>query len=124
MTAGIPGAGIGGLFYLLGAVAMPFRVAVLWLLGRRDGLRGRDALRQGLLAAGILGGLWVAGWLLALVIGPEHLPHAQSDQGGLGPTSANVVRVAALFAGFLTLGTVLGAVQVARLVVRRPPPPR
>ncbi len=120
MTAGLPGAGIGGLFYLLGAIVLPARNGWRWMTGRRNGLRGREVAFQLILALGILAGIWATGWLLGVVLGPGIVPQTGSGvSAGVG-SAANVVRWAAFLAGFLTLGLVLGTVQVARAVVTRP----
>lgn len=119
MTAGVPGAGIGGLFYLLAAVALPIRTGWRWCLGRRDGLRWRDVLGQLGIAAGILLGIAMTGWLLGAVLGPELLPHrslGKSTAGPFGPD--NAVRIGALVVGFGTLFAVLLLVQVARKLLR------
>src|SRR5262245_6350391 len=64
MTAGLPGTGIGGLYYVLLALWMPFREIGLTLSGRRDGPRRRVAALEFSLAVGILAALWGEAWLL------------------------------------------------------------
>lgn len=118
-SAGIPGTGIGGLFYLLAALSSPFR-----LMRRRAGSpRGsgtwREVVEVAVIALGVIGGIWFAGWILGVVVASH--PGALS---GLSPRTlvtgqaANVVRVAALVAGIATLAFVLGGVEVARLLSR------
>lgn len=53
-TAGLPGTGLGGLFYILLALWMPVRELYLAARGRGDRARLRFALGQGLMALGIL----------------------------------------------------------------------
>ena len=65
MTVGLPGAGIGGLFYLLTAFLMPVRELGLTLRGRSSVKRWRGVVLQVGLAAGIIGGLWVTAWSLS-----------------------------------------------------------
>jgi len=121
MVTGIPGAGIGGLFYLVSAFALPLRVVRRWVRGERNDLRTGDVLRQILIAAGILGGIWVTGWLLGLVVTPDLLERTREAglPRSLPGATANVVRVAALLAGFATLGLVILTVEVGRFVVAR-----
>ncbi|MFL5581709.1 MAG: hypothetical protein ACJ8AO_15175 [Gemmatimonadaceae bacterium] len=125
MTAGLPGAGIGGIFYLASALLMPVRELWGFVHDPRAPRRWGLALRQASLAGGILAALWATGWLLALVL-PESARTARSGAPGLGAAGAvghNVLKVGALLFSLGTLALVLGAVQAARLVARRRPAP-
>jgi len=64
VTAGLPGSGIGGLYYLLLALWMPFHGLWLRLRGRGSRLRWILVAKQSCMAAGILCVLWGEGWLL------------------------------------------------------------
>ncbi|OGF13170.1 MAG: hypothetical protein A2W00_13920 [Candidatus Eisenbacteria bacterium RBG_16_71_46] len=122
MTVGIPGSGIGGLFYLAGALWLPVRGLFRRLRG--EPVAWPQAFGQAALAVGILAGLWLTGALLGLLVGPSLEPAAAGGTG-IGAAlarHANALRLASLLAGFGTLGAVLAAVQIARLVVRRPVP--
>ena len=126
MTAGVPGTGIGGLFYMVSAVLLPLRGA--WRRFRGSSVSWKTVFFQADLAALIMLGIWATGWLLGLLIQPSVI---QLRTGSLAILSrhriANVVRAAALLAGFGTLGAVLGTVQIVRLFARRkrrPVPPR
>ncbi|HKG94375.1 MAG TPA: hypothetical protein VKA84_20855 [Gemmatimonadaceae bacterium] len=118
MTAGLPGAGIGGLFYLLSALLMPVRSLHRALTGGEP--RWRLALRQAALAAGVLGGIWATGWLLGVVV--KHAGAAAALGTAGRPDAPNVVRTGALLFSFGTLAAVLAAVQLARLAVGRRAP--
>lgn len=124
MTVGLPGTGIGGLFYLLTAWAMPFREGYRCLRGHSDPAR---PTRWGLvfampaMATGVALGLWATGWLLGL--GLAELRH-------LAPTSVVVARAASsgnllgILAMFVTLGTLGGVVvgvELLRLWLYRRP---
>src|SRR3954463_3972003 len=77
VTAGLPGTGIGGLFYLISALMMPFREAFRALVGRGDRARGQLALQQGGLALTILGAVWVTGIVMGVLhIGSNLVHHA------------------------------------------------
>ena len=118
MTAGSPGAGIGGLFYLANALWLPLRT--LMRRARGELVVWRPALGQALLAATILLGIWGAGWLLGLWIGPAGRAAAP---GGLsaGARTARLLGAATIFASLGTLAAVLLSVQLARVAVRKRP---
>lgn len=112
MTAGVPGTGIGGLFYLAAALMLPLRG--LSRHGRR--LPWRRLLPPFALALGVLAGIWATGWLLGWVLGPMAAPPGMTGQEA-SRHYRNVVRWMSLIAGLGTLLVVLVTVQVARLVV-------
>ena len=117
MTAGVPGTGIGGLFYLMAALFLPLRGLMLKMRGIR--VSWPTILRQLKLALGVFLGLWATGWLIGLILGP--VGTAQATGPGsipVQPHYQNVLRWAALLAGFATLALVLLLVQFARLVTR------
>ena len=114
MNAGLPGTGIGGIFYLVSALAMPLREAYRRIRGRAAGSR-RVVAAQLAIAGGILGAMWLTGRLLGLAL------TAARPIASLGTSlpSGNVLRVAALALGLGTLAGVLGGVELLRLWVRR-----
>ena len=120
MTAGLPGAGIGGLFYLASTIALPVRSVWRRVRGRPDPVSLRQLAQSLTMALGIIAGLWVAGWLLAFVVPQDMLvrtPAAGPVGGGL--TARTVIPAATIAAGVATLALVLVSVEVARLVLRR-----
>ncbi len=68
MTAGIPGTGIGGLYYLLLVLWMPFHESWLMLTGRGRPGRWKVVFTQGGIAAGILAALWGEAFVLKTLI--------------------------------------------------------
>ena len=64
MTAGLPGTGISGLYYLLLVLWMPFHELRGFILGRTPFPRWRSVLRQASIGAGILTALVGEAWLL------------------------------------------------------------
>jgi hypothetical protein len=65
MVVGLPGTGIGGLFYILLAFTMPLREAASLVSGKRQSAkRWTDVALQTVHATGIVAGLWGMGWLL------------------------------------------------------------
>lgn len=125
MTAGLPGVGIGGLFYLVSALLMPFRSCAAALAGRET--RWLLALRQALIAAGTLAAVlatgWAIGWLIVTFpltpVGGGALPDSMRE----APVQ-NAVRTAMLLASLGTLTLVLALVQVLRLWLPPRPTPK
>src|SRR5207245_7776159 len=73
MTAGLPGTGIGGMFYLISALATPLREAYLRVRGRRS--RGwKPVVAQTAIAGAILASGWATGWLLRLALNLSRRP--------------------------------------------------
>jgi hypothetical protein len=121
MTAGIPGAGIAGLFYLACALLMPLRR--LTRTGVAAGLQPRASHtwsfvgRLVAMATAMLASLWLGAWALGWLV-------AAATATGGGPASEaalalprGVIRgVAWLTAG--TLVAVLGGVELRRIVLR------
>ena len=118
MTAGLPGVGIGGIFYLVSALLMPVRSLVAVARGRADEARWSTALRQAALAAGILGALWVTGWALGWIIA-NLIPEATliaADGRSTGEVRS-VIRTSALLLSLGTLSVVLAIVQLLRMAL-------
>ena len=112
MTAGIPGTGIGGLFYVASALVMPLREAYRRVTRRGPHTRWRIVAGHAGLGVAIVAAMWGAGWLLGLAL------HAARPLGTIGGTpAANVLRTATLALTVGTLAAVLGGVEVLRLCV-------
>jgi hypothetical protein len=126
MTAGLPGVGIGGIFYLASALLMPVRSLVATVRGRAHEARWSLALRQAALAGGILGALWLTGLALGWVV--VHLGPEATQVVARGGRSAsqvrNVIQTSALALSLGTLAAVLMLVQVLRIVLPTRPTER
>jgi hypothetical protein len=119
MTAGVPGAGIGGLFYLAAALLAP-----AWEGCRALARRERRVhppwfvARLAVLALLMLGGIVVVGWLLGLLLtSPSLLGQGANAPAAAGAAPQFIARAAVL----LTVGTlvaVLAGVEVLRLALR------
>jgi hypothetical protein len=115
MTPGMPGAGIGGIFYLLSAVLMPFRELYRTLRGRSSRARWLGVGRQVGLASMIGGSVWATGWFLGLLLRPR---------AGNGASSAEIARVSnvlgvgPLIAALVALASVVAIVEVVSLTRR------
>ena len=119
MTAGVPGAGIGGVFYLVTALLAPLWMVLCLLTGRRRAPGDwRLAMRHCLLALTILGVIWLTGWGLGLVL--SWRPAAIVFPGApVRAGSAQVLGAAMVYLTLSTLVAVLLGVEWLRLVVRR-----
>jgi hypothetical protein len=111
MTAGLPGAGIGGLFYLASTFLMPVRSVFERLSGRAPSVPMRRQTHSVLIAVGILASLWLTGWLLAFVMPATRLASAHGS--GLTVASRNAIPLATFGIGVGTLVVVLIAVELA-----------
>src|SRR5712692_5788299 len=115
MTPGIPGTGIGGLFYLLSTAALPLREVYRRLRSGVPAARWRVIALQQLLAAGILAGMWTTGWLLGVLLST---PRAHFV-AGTATASHNVWRTATFALSFATLMLVVCTVELLGLWHRR-----
>ena len=68
MTTGVPGTGLGGLFYILAALLLPFRCLVRTL--RRQRVNWPEALKLTALGLAVFLGIWLTGLLLGIILGP------------------------------------------------------
>jgi hypothetical protein len=119
MTAGLPGAGIGGLFYLAATITLPMRSLWRRVRGRSDSIPWRHQVHNVAMAAGIIAGLWVAGWLLGFVVPDEMLNPGIASRAGTGTSLRTVIPAATFAFAIATLAMVLAAVEVARHVSLR-----
>ena len=114
MTAGLPGVGIGGLFYLIAALLAPLReVLCAWRGGRSS--RWTVALRHSAMALSMLAGMAAAVALIAMAVAFFAATAGPGTAGERGAPAALVVgRYSALFT-VTTLVLVLVGVQLMRL---------
>ena len=112
MNVGLPGTGMGGLFYLLTALLMPVVELVRALRGRSSVARWQIVLRQVTLALGVLGSLWATAWCLK-----HALPHtALASLKATNARTTNLLGVTPTLLTFATLGGVLAVVEVGWLL--------
>ena len=115
MTAGLPGTGIGGMFYLLSALVTPLWEAYRRVRGR--GSRGRLVAGQTTIAGAILAGVWATGWLLGLALSASQ----RFVPAAVAPHLGKLLPLLALLFSIGTLAVVLLGVELLRLLVRRRP---
>lgn len=122
MNAGLPGTGIGGLFYLLAGLLLPVIEVYQTLKGRSSLERWRFVLRHTALAWGILFSIEVAAVLIKLVSDPVFtvgaLDRAQTQT--LYSYILSVVPIATpLMLSFATLSAVILAINLLRMFYGR-----
>lgn len=117
MFAGLPGVGLGGLFYVLLVCWMPVRE--LWRLARGRSSLARWAFVGGQvgLVAGIVAALWAEAWTIRWLI--EGVETAAGQGGALATVAGRHLPPALAWTPFVLLLLLVGGVHLARLVVRR-----
>ncbi len=114
MTAGVPGSGIGGFFYLLSALLMPVNETVSVCRKKSSKKSRKVVVRQMLNAAGVLCGVWLTGWFISRAV------FMVSSQVGGGAQAVVLVKPwMSLFYGLVTLLGVVLFVQVFSSVLRK-----
>ena len=123
MVAGLPGTGIGGLFYLLLTVCMPLREFFKTLQGRTSLKRWCFITLQIFFVAGILAAIWAEIWLLNwTLLWLQQSRHIDllGTNGQLLFRQTGTFAIASAMASFISLTFVLAAVYVLRFFVSRP----
>lgn len=126
MTPGIPGTGIGGLFYILSALFMPLVEISNRIRFRDRATPWRQITTQFAIASGILVALAVTAWFIlpAPAVAPEVETVIALPMTELTETDSHTNDVVKMLFIFGTLGVllfVLSLVQVLRYVVKRDP---
>ena len=119
MFAGLPGIGVGTLFYVLSAFWMPFRELPLLLRGQSSVKRWRLIARQLVFALSIIVCVAAAdvvlGWMLGTRARGSFSPtRILNDQ--MSAQAPQSILAAPVAAALLMLGAVLLCVELARLV--------
>jgi len=124
MTAGLPGTGIGGVFYLLSALVMPFAELVKTLRGQSSWSRWILVFRQLAMAGGIVAGMWLLGAVLGLLL--QARPDVEVARmvnaevaGQLGRVArVNLFPMASVMMSMLTLTIIIATTNVLRMFYR------
>jgi hypothetical protein len=120
MIAGLPGTGIGGIFYILLALTMPV-CELLRLVRRQSSIkRWITIAAQTFNALGILAGVCLTGWLLACGLN-AYRAAAPGEAGravAVMQRTANVIPAASAYTAIATLGGVILATHVLRILLR------
>jgi len=115
MIVGLPGTGLGGVYYALLILLMPFRE--LWLRGRRGSWR--FILRLWLLLGLIVAGLALKVWVVKLLLGPADLAQAL-PAASMSVAADSYVLPALAISPLATLAALMTGIHCLRLAKRRP----
>ena len=124
MTAGLPGTGIGGVFYLLSALLMPLFELVNTLRGQSSWGRWAMVFRQLAMAFGIIAGMWMLGILLGLLLEARpdievvRMVNAEIVDQLKQVANINVFHIAPVIMSIFTLALIITATHVLRLFYR------
>ncbi len=126
MTAGMPGTGIGGVFYLLSAIIMPLNETVLTIRGKSSIARWLVVIRQLVIAGAIVCGMWLLGMVAGLVF--TEFTAAQPIVPGIAREvhshivetafRVNIFHIAPVIMSIATLAAILTLTNLLRLFVR------
>ncbi|HET9369696.1 MAG TPA: hypothetical protein VFO19_05590 [Vicinamibacterales bacterium] len=123
MFAGIPGIGVGTLFYVLTALWMPFREIGFVLRGQSSWRRWALIGMELCFAIGIMASIAIADrllmWWLTESSTPSSVGPARWIHQQMGGYAAGSYFAAPIFASLLLLAGVLLAVEIARLLIGR-----
>ena len=114
MVAGVPGAGVGGMFYLVCAFVMPVKEIVLTLLGKSNVSRWKVVWLHFCLASGILGSLWLTGCFLGFCL-RESINHSNSKSI---IKIYNVFHIESMMVTFFVLISVLLTIDIVSLLFK------
>ncbi|MDD5730499.1 MAG: hypothetical protein PHN57_05175 [Candidatus Omnitrophica bacterium] len=117
MTAGVPGSGIGGFFYLLSALLMPVQESVSVCMGKSNRASRKMVFRQVLNAMGVLCGVWLTGWFISRAFKAVYSSMHLGDSRMLP-----VIQSAGLVCGLITLLGVILVIQVFSITARKTRP--
>ncbi len=126
MVAGIPGTGIGGIFYLLLVIYMPVR-EFFHLLQKRTNLgRWGFIALQLCFVFGILAALWGEMWFLSRsfiwlqqTFGFNYIMLDNMTSGQFATERVKILTFAAASGGLISLAFIFVVVHILRLFVRR-----
>jgi hypothetical protein len=116
MIAGLPGTGVGGVFYLMSVFLMPVREMGRVVRGRSSLRRWRVIFGQMGIASGVLAGFWITGWILTLLI-PAKMLASKGSGHGMG----NVLEIKPFMISMYVLIAVILAVECVSLYIRKKP---
>jgi hypothetical protein len=119
MFAGLPGIGVGTLFYVLLAFGMPFTELIQLVRGRSSVARWQRIALQLAHSVSIIFSIMIAERLLMFLLGqagPESLHPASLLNRGLAGRAPQSFLAAPITASLLILGGVLVIVEVLRMI--------
>lgn len=124
MNAGLPGTGIGGVFYLLSALLMPFYELVKTVRGESNWQRWILIFKQLVMAWCIILGMWALGLVLGLLLEARpdleiaRIVHTQVTGQFEQVTKINVFHIAPVIMSMVTLTIIITTTNVLRIFYR------
>ena len=126
MTVGLPGTGIGGVFYLLSALLMPFTEIVKTLRGKSSLADWRLVIKQLSLGLAILAAMWLLGLIAANIfnlfasVKPTHAGVLQNIHTHITNTAfhLNIFHIAPILMSIVTLSVILTLTNLLRIFIR------
>ena len=122
MTIGLPGTGIGGIFYLLLAVWMPIRESARTLKGKTNLRRWCFITLQLLFVLGVTAAMWSEMWILNQILAWTCETIKINGQLLVAKQAFHQTKVMALTsasASFVSLAFVITSVHILRFFVHR-----
>lgn len=117
--AGLPGTGLGGIFYALLILWMAVRETWLLARGGSSAARWRTIAWFGSLLAGIVLALWLEGWLLQTFVGSVPGLRGSIVAGRSGAIAVGALTPALAAAPFVILALMMVAMHAMRLLLPR-----
>jgi hypothetical protein len=118
MIAGLPGTGIGGLFYLLASGWMFARECWSGMTNRASRIPSALAKRQVLLGLSMVTGMWATGEMFGRIL--LQIPANSRLGRALDVHSHNVWHLSILYWTLATLGILYGLMQMLRVIACSP----
>ena len=119
MIAGLPGTGIGGLFYLISALLMPVREIYLTCRGKSNRKQWAVVALQLSLALGVIGGFWATGWVLGRILGVAKInlngSHGMTNILCVKPFVISICVLSGVLLGIEMIGLLLGTSKPSRI---------
>jgi hypothetical protein len=104
MIAGLPGTGIGGMYYLLLSLWMPVHGLLHNVKRDLPPFKKGIIRRQVFLTVMVIGGMWVTGWLLGICLDVVMSPSSATGTSfGSFAIARNVIQVTPLILTLVTL---------------------
>lgn len=117
MFAGLPGTGIGGIFYLLLTLWMPVNELYLTARGRSSAERWKFIAYRWAVFAFVIGLLWIQAAVVTALIGGERLSHALRTDRLIATGETYMQSTAAVaLTGLALVVLLIYAVRVALIV--------
>jgi hypothetical protein len=121
MFAGLPGTGVGGMFYLLLSLWMPFHEFIRLCQGRSSAARWKMIARHWCLFAAVIGVIWGQTALIKVLVpaSQQEQVHAamQAKLEPVAPVATSTMMAASALMALVSLAAVVSVVYMLRMGV-------